>query len=343
MGLPFDHESVAGAADRLLDPSVEGPFIVSTPNLNFARLAHYDLEFREALLDSDLLLVDGMPLVWSARLLGLPFRQRASGSTLLCYLFQKAKRGQLSTFFFGGREGAVEEAARWCSESTEVQVSGFLEPPVASVDELSSPRYLKQLEGLKTDLFLLCLPGQKGVKWIHRNSGSIDSRFFASFGTSLNFLTGRLARAPQWIQDLGFEWLFRLTREPRLMSRYLFDGLFFVYQSVVRTLPLALSMRAAGSARPPAISRGQEGYRLHGGFGDDADLSELRQALARVARTDGDIVLDLFQAKNLGCRLLGLLYLLRRHKRQQGFDLQLTGLSRSHRIRLWLAGVRELC
>jgi N-acetylglucosaminyldiphosphoundecaprenol N-acetyl-beta-D-mannosaminyltransferase len=89
------------------------PFLLSTPNVNFLMTSRTDPQFRESLLMSDLCPVDGMPLVWIARLLGIPIKERLSGSDIFDAMRSRKQTGlRLKTFLFGGAEGVAETVSK---------------------------------------------------------------------------------------------------------------------------------------------------------------------------------------------------------------------------------------
>ena len=121
LGLPFDAIDTAGAVQRIRH-SVRSrqPCFLSTPNLNFLVACRTDGAFRDSVINSDLSIADGMPLVWVARLLGIPIRERVAGSTV----FEKLRTGErISVFFFGGLDGVAESACRKLSPSAVIPSS----------------------------------------------------------------------------------------------------------------------------------------------------------------------------------------------------------------------------
>src|SRR5688572_13056036 len=103
---------MTGALDRVRDAAARGQrCVLSTPNVNWVVSCLSDEAFRDAAIHSHLNLVDGMPLVWIARLLDVPIRERVAGSTLFDRL-RNATGGQLSVYFFGGNDGVAEAACR---------------------------------------------------------------------------------------------------------------------------------------------------------------------------------------------------------------------------------------
>src|SRR5260221_6352257 len=140
LGMPIDainiatvvHRVEAAAADRAV-------FLISTPNLNFLVNSLSDPEFRESLLDSNLCPPDGAPIVWIARLLGLPIKERAAGSDLLDRLQARGTVARrLTIFLFGGAKGVAAAAARKLNaEPGGLNCVGTMDPGFCEVSEMS--------------------------------------------------------------------------------------------------------------------------------------------------------------------------------------------------------------
>jgi N-acetylglucosaminyldiphosphoundecaprenol N-acetyl-beta-D-mannosaminyltransferase len=112
LGLPLDVIAMPAAVERVRAAVRQRtPLFLSTPNLNFAINGLRDPAFRDSVINSDLSVADGMPLVWVARLLGLPIRERVPGSGLLERLRDGGPLDQVSVYFFGGPEGVAQAAA----------------------------------------------------------------------------------------------------------------------------------------------------------------------------------------------------------------------------------------
>src|SRR6266702_4979002 len=130
LGLPLD---VLGLEDLLqrIDHAVGArtSFLLSTPNVNFLMMSRSDPEFRESLLMSDLCAVDGMPLVWIAKLLGIPLRERLSGSDIFEALRSRVTARKLTVFFFGGSDGvALTVSKKLNQEAAGLKCVGVLNP-----------------------------------------------------------------------------------------------------------------------------------------------------------------------------------------------------------------------
>src|SRR5262249_8728697 len=113
-GVPIDAMDMPTALHKIEAAAARAtPFLLSTPNLNFLVNSQFDTEFRESLLDSDLCLADGMPVIWIARLMGVPIREKVSGSDLFDALQARERCGRrLKGFLFGGREGLAAPGGR---------------------------------------------------------------------------------------------------------------------------------------------------------------------------------------------------------------------------------------
>src|SRR3984885_10805999 len=165
LGIPIDAIEMP-AVLRSIDTAVATghPFLISTPNLNFLVNSQTDPEFRESLLMSDLCPPDGMPIVWIARLLGLPIKQRTAGSDLIDAL--KSRRGlepPLKIFLFGGTELIAAEASRRLnSDASGVKCVGWLCPPFGDLDALNQEAFFDQINASGADFLIAALGARNG-------------------------------------------------------------------------------------------------------------------------------------------------------------------------------------
>ncbi|WP_289281985.1 WecB/TagA/CpsF family glycosyltransferase, partial [Methylophaga sp. UBA5088] len=111
MGLPFDFVSIAESA-KLIEQAISSKkrCFLSTPNINFTIAAHGDDAFYQSVAVSDLSVIDGMPLVWLAKMMGLPVKERVAGSDLFQFLSDTHREKPIRVFFFGGEPGVAKQA-----------------------------------------------------------------------------------------------------------------------------------------------------------------------------------------------------------------------------------------
>ena len=244
LGIPIDAIDMT-AALRTVKAAARGsePFLLSTANLNFLVTSRSDSEFRESLLDSDLCTADGMPIVWIARLLGLPIENRVSGSDLFEEL-RTAERGArpLTVFWFGGAAGVAAVAAEKINgKSAGLRCVGSIDPGFGTVEEMSRDALLNPVNASGADFLVVSLGAKKGQLWLQQNRDRLRSPVRAHLGTVVNFQAGTLRRAPRYLQSWGLEWLWRIKEEPYLWRRYWSDGCVLLALLMKRILPLAIA------------------------------------------------------------------------------------------------------
>jgi N-acetylglucosaminyldiphosphoundecaprenol N-acetyl-beta-D-mannosaminyltransferase len=196
---------------------------VYTPNVDHVVTAEDDQAFREAYADASLSLVDGQPLVWSARLLGTPLPAKISGSDLVWPLMERAARGGWRVYLLGGDPGVAEKAADRLGRELGATIVGAdasrirLDAPAPEVDVI-----VDRIRATRPALILVALGAPKQELWIHQVRSRLQPAVLIGVGASLDFIAGTVRRAPRWLSRLSLEWLYRLLREPRRLAyRYL--------------------------------------------------------------------------------------------------------------------------
>ncbi len=317
LGLPIDAIDMHGAVQRVRHAAFSNTrCFISTPNLNFVVAARTDAAFRDSVLHSDLSLADGMPLVWVARLLGLPIRERVSGAGLFEQLQQHAGP-PVSIYFFGGPEGAAEAAAKRVNQrGGGLRCVGFDAAGFGSIEEMSSPDCIERINRSGAQFVIAALGAKKGQAWIEHNRASLTAPVLCHLGAVVNFAAGTVRRAPQWVQAIGAEWLWRIKEERSLASRYWADGVAFAGMLFRQVLPLVVSLRlnrptASDLARAQvsvAEATSQTTFELTGAW-VYSKLAPLRVALSLASKGQSKIVLDLKHVTHVDSAFLGLLLL----------------------------------
>ena len=240
-GIPIDVVDMATALSKIESAAVDrAPLLISTVNLNFLVTSQLDQEFRRSLLLSDLCTADGMPVVWLARLLGLPIRERVAGSDIFEKLLSTANPARrLKVFLFGGAEGAAAAACnKLNSESSGVTCVGSFYPGFTTVAEMSDAAIIDRVNASNADFLVAALGAKKGQAWLLLNHDRIQIPARAHFGAAINFQAGTIKRSPTGMQRWGFEWLWRIKEEPQLWKRYRDDGVAFLKLLLWRAFPL---------------------------------------------------------------------------------------------------------
>lgn len=212
---------------------------VLTPNLHILQQIDRSEETRELVRDADLVLADGVPVVWASRLQGTPLPETVPGSSLIYSLSAAAARRGASIFLLGGNPGVAEVAAQRLSEVCPgLSVAGTLSPPFGFEDE---PEQLLRIRGAlqaaRPDIVFVGLGFPKQERLIAMLRPHLPTTWFLGVGIALSFAAGTVRRAPVAVRRLGLEWLYRVIQEPgRLYRRYLVQGLPFAARLFARVL-----------------------------------------------------------------------------------------------------------
>jgi N-acetylglucosaminyldiphosphoundecaprenol N-acetyl-beta-D-mannosaminyltransferase len=338
-GLPIDVLDMPEVLRRIDAAATSRiPFFVSTPNLHFLVQSRGDLEFQESLLDSDLCPPDGMPIVWIARLIGAPVKQRVSGSDIFDALKTQTRAGRpLRVFLFGGEKGVAEAAAKALNIAPAgLSCVGTLNPGFGTVEDMSRADVLAQVNACDADFLVASLGAKKGQLWLHRNHKRLITPVRAHLGAVLNFAAGTVKRAPSWIQACSLEWLWRIKEEPHLWRRYAGDGSVLLLFIFARVIPLAIvnwfqRLKSSHNPKELAISIKQHHNCTTISFSGDANRRSIGKAIAcfQETLTKGTtaVLVDLAGARAIDARFLGLLLMLRKCLNEQSVNLAFVGIS----------------
>jgi N-acetylglucosaminyldiphosphoundecaprenol N-acetyl-beta-D-mannosaminyltransferase len=195
------------------------PHQVVTVNPEFIMAAQRDDEFRRILNQSALALPDGAGLLWAARFLGRPLRQRLAGTDTVEQFAARAAEHSYRLFLLGAAPGVAEEAARrLCSRYPGLVVVGTHagSPSPDEDDEIAA-----MVSAAKPDVLFVAYGAPQQDRWIARNLVRLDVPVAMGVGGAFDFIAGRVPRAPRWMQRAGLEWLYRLIREPWRWRRML--------------------------------------------------------------------------------------------------------------------------
>ncbi len=332
-GLPFDAVTLEQAADRVRAAvKNQQRCFFSTPNLNFLMLAQRDPAFRESVLCSNLVIADGMPLVWVAKMLGIPIVERVAGSDLFEALRHDVSAAPMKVYFFGGPDGIAEQAAqRLNQQHGGLYCVGFSSPGFVSVEAMSTPEQIAAINASGADFLVVSLGARKGQEWIMRNREQLRVPIISHLGAVLNFEAQTVRRAPVWMQHAGMEWLWRIREEPALWRRYAHDGWEFVQWLSNCILPHMVWLRThqpcQGASKGQLLLQQQEdGCRLVAiGAICDPVIPEIRAVLRESSTCQGDVTLDLAQTRYLSTGFLGLLLLLEQALSARGRQLRMIG------------------
>lgn len=167
---------------------------------------------------------DGIALDAVALMLtGSRFTANLNGTDFTPYLLQHSQHGR-RTFLLGGRPGVAEAAAHRFGE-LGIEIVGHADGFGALHD---LPALLAQINALRPDVLLVALGNPAQEQWILQHASQLEVRLLVGVGALLDFMSGNVKRAPEWVQHLHMEWFYRLCGEPkRLLRRYTIEMAWF--------------------------------------------------------------------------------------------------------------------
>ena len=232
MGTPMGVVTEAYAVQAIVDAAQTGRgHWTITANLDHVRrYRRYPLA-KGLIDDADLVVADGMPLIWASRLVGEPLPERVSGSSMVWSICEAASTRRQSVFLLGGDPGVAERAADiFRANYPSLKIVGTACPPVGfENDEQELDRIRCQVTEAAPQIVFVALGFPKQDRLIRVLRSSLPHASFLGVGISLSYVTGDLSRAPNWVCRLGLEWAYRMAQQPTrcLARRYLVDGLPF--------------------------------------------------------------------------------------------------------------------
>jgi N-acetylglucosaminyldiphosphoundecaprenol N-acetyl-beta-D-mannosaminyltransferase len=339
LGLPLDAISMNEALEVVRAAVADRQrLFLSTPNLNFLIGSRQNPSLRNSVIHSDLSVADGMPLVWMARLLGLPIRERVTGSGLFERLLGDPvphAHQPIRVYFFGGPPGAAALAHDRVNESSAGVISvGHECPGFGSVEAMSGDDVINAINKSQADFLVVALGAAKGQAWIEHNLSRLTVPVISHLGAVVNFAAGTLSRAPAWVQRSGLEWVWRIKEEPGLWRRYWNDGRTLLSLLLTRLLPYAAWLRVQGlrQIQPGKISFISAGLEhtcqlvVVGDVTADIALTSMR-AFDQAATVTGRMVVDLGAARWLGAGFWAQLLLLKASVEAGGGRIWIEGIT----------------
>ena len=250
MGMPIDAVTDAQAIAIILGRLDEGRGgWVITPNLDHLRRYDREPDLRGMYEQADLVLADGMPLLWASRLQKTPLPQRVAGSELIYTLSRAAAGAGRSVFLLGGNPGSADTAGKvLVNLSPGLRLAGTHCPPMGfEKNEAEMGRIVDALRAARPDIVYVGLGFPKQEKLIRRIRDVLPDAWFLGLGVSFSFVSGEIRQAPVWMRRTGLEWVHRMSQEPgRLFRRYVLEDMPFALRLLSR------ASRREGRARAPS-------------------------------------------------------------------------------------------
>jgi N-acetylglucosaminyldiphosphoundecaprenol N-acetyl-beta-D-mannosaminyltransferase len=260
-GLPIARMTRARAVEAVVElVEVGKPSFFITANTHYAMVTHEDRGLQAVNAQAAFVLADGAPLVWASRWNGRPLPERVAGSDLIFDLCGRAARDGHRIFLLGGAAGVAGEAADALTRRFPgLRIVGTESPPFRELSAEEHGALVDRIRAARPEILFVAFGQPKGESWIARHLQSLGVPVCVQVGASLDFVAGRVRRAPLWLQKLGLEWAYRMWLEPsRLAPRYARNARFLLGM-VARDLVQGVSERLPGGRSRALTLRRQPG------------------------------------------------------------------------------------
>lgn len=230
LGLSFDAVSMETAVNRCVElcRASRCSHTIITANASHLCLMRRDLELAQACRSGDLILADGMSVVWALRASGQRIPERVAGVDLMARLLAAADEHGFRVYFLGARREVVTELARRVrARHSGLEIAGCRDGYFDRRDHLS---IVEDIRRSGAHMLFVGMPSPFKETWCERHRDSLEIPVIVGVGGSFDVLAGFIKRAPGWMQSLGLEWLWRLMMEPgKLWRRYLTSNSEFIW------------------------------------------------------------------------------------------------------------------
>jgi N-acetylglucosaminyldiphosphoundecaprenol N-acetyl-beta-D-mannosaminyltransferase len=222
LGVPLaltDYDRTLDWIDAMAQSGKKGYVCVAAVHTVMA--SQEDPELREAVLNSDLVVPDGQPLVWAMNALGHQLPTRVYGPELMHRACARASNSGLRMYLYGGRnQGAlVQLALNLRRQFPGLKIVGGYSPPFRDLTREEEETIAAEINATSADIVWVGIGVPKQEKWMARMRKRLDAPVLVGVGAAFDFHAGLVPQAPDWMQRIGLEWAYRLAHEPRRLWR----------------------------------------------------------------------------------------------------------------------------
>jgi N-acetylglucosaminyldiphosphoundecaprenol N-acetyl-beta-D-mannosaminyltransferase len=215
-----NHESTIQKINELIERENGGYVCFSTVHMIME--SHDNPEYAAKVNAADLIIPDGMPLVWMQKFQGEKQANRVRANDLMIMLCGYAEKNDLTVGFYGGKQTVIDAILERAEKDfPNLKIVYAFSPPFRPLTEEEDAEITKEINQKEPDILFMGLgcPKQENWMWAHKDK---LKAVMLGVGASFDFFAGNVKESPEWLGRLGLEWLFRLTQEPRrLWRRYL--------------------------------------------------------------------------------------------------------------------------
>lgn len=198
---------------------------ICTPNTEIVMAAKDDVSLQKLINGNDLIIPDGIGLIYGSRIRKKPLKERVTGFDLSMKLLEIANKNSYSIFLLGGVEGVAKKASENINKKyPNIRVAGvhngyFKGSHNGHDNHEDEKKIIEMINNSKPDIIFVGLGFPKQEIWISKNKNRIYGKVIIGNGGTMDVIAGKAKRAPEVFQRLGLEWLYRLLKEPSRIKR----------------------------------------------------------------------------------------------------------------------------
>ncbi len=228
-----NQESAISAIGDLVEKGGGGYVCLAT--VHMVMEGYDDAEYGAKVNAADLIITDGMPLVWMQKLLGASAASRVRGNDLMISLCGFAEKNNLSVGFYGGRQEVIDRIIkRAAAELPKLKIVYAFSPLFRALTVEEDALIVKEINEKSPDILLIGLGCPKQENWMAAHRNKLKT-VMLGVGAAFDFYAGNVKESPEWMGKMGLEWLFRLAQEPkRLWKRYLILNPRFIWLAALQ-------------------------------------------------------------------------------------------------------------
>jgi exopolysaccharide biosynthesis WecB/TagA/CpsF family protein len=202
-------------------------------NVHTTVMAREDKSYADILNGSAMTFPDGAPIASLQRRRGFPDAQRVAGPDFMEHMFLDTMDGSVGHYFYGSKEETLENLRKNLQKRYPgINIKGMYSPPFRELSKEEDREVVERINAAGADIVWIGLGAPKQEKWMNAHAGRING-VMMGVGAGFDFHAGTIQRAPQWLQKVGLEWLYRLFKDPvRLLRRYVVTNCKFFYYLV---------------------------------------------------------------------------------------------------------------
>ncbi len=203
---------------------------VVAANVHLVTEVSLNPEYAKTIADADLVVPDGMPLVWASKLLGGNLTDRCYGPTLMEKTLDSFQGSSATHFFYGATPDVLEKLQQAVIERwPEAKIAGVCSPSFGDFNEAEELKNINMINESGATFVWVGMGCPKQEQWMQIYRHHLNANVVLAVGAAFDFIAGTVSQAPSFLQRAGLEWLYRLCMEPkRLWKRYLYRNPYFV-------------------------------------------------------------------------------------------------------------------